>query len=59
MFTNITPSGISLRIVVPRRLPRRDRFMRRFRFAASAVVPVLSTWSSREPSRYTVTPSRQ
>ncbi len=98
MFTNIVPSGVSLRMVVPRSLSGRERFCAtlqvlgfrvverllepldlgvelgdralelrdlarssrrgapsRSAFAFS-VAPVESTWLSREPSRYTVTP---
>ena len=36
MLTNIVPSGVSFRIVVPRSLSGRDRFARRWRFSASA-----------------------
>ena len=36
MWTNIVPSGVSLRIDVPRSLSGRERFSRRWRFSASA-----------------------
>jgi hypothetical protein len=46
MFTNIVPSGVSLRIVVPRSLSGRARLARRWRFSASTSNSVFFVRSS-------------